>query len=76
MFVGRFCVIVPVLAIAGTLAAKRIVPRSAGTLATDRPLFATFLLGVIVMVGGLTYLPALAVGPLVEHFQMLAGAYY
>jgi potassium-transporting ATPase potassium-binding subunit len=76
MFVGRFCVIVPVLAIAGTLAAKRIVPRSAGTLATDRPLFATFLLGVIVIVGGLTYLPALAVGPLVEHFQMVAGAYY
>jgi potassium-transporting ATPase potassium-binding subunit len=76
MFVGRFCVIVPVLAIAGTLAAKRIVPRSAGTLATDRTLFATFLLGVIVIVGGLTYLPALAVGPLVEHFQMLAGAYY
>ena len=76
MFVGRFCVIVPVLAIAGTLAAKRIVPRSAGTLATDRPLFATFLLWVIVIVGGLTYLPALAVGPLVEHFQMVAGASY
>jgi K+-transporting ATPase ATPase A chain len=76
MFVGRFCVIVPVLAISGTLAAKRVVPRSAGTLATDRTLFATFLLGVIVIVGGLTYLPALAVGPLAEHFQMAAGAYY
>ena len=76
MFVGRFCVIVPVLAIAGTLAAKRIVPRSAGTLATDRTLFATLLLGVIVIIGGLTYLPALAVGPLVEHFQMVAGALY
>ena len=76
MFVGRFCVIVPVLAIAGTLSAKRVVPRSAGTLSTDRTLFATFLLGVIVIVGGLTYLPALAVGPLVEHFQMVAGAYY
>jgi K+-transporting ATPase ATPase A chain len=76
MFVGRFCVIVPVLAIAGTLSAKRVVPRSAGTLATDRTLFAAFLLGVIVIFGGLTYLPALAVGPLVEHFRMVAGAYY
>jgi potassium-transporting ATPase potassium-binding subunit len=76
MVVGRFFVVVPVLAVAGSLAAKRVVPSSAGTLPTDRTLFAAFLLGVIVIVGGLTYLPALAVGPVVEHLQMLAGTLY
>jgi len=76
MFVGRFFVIVPVLAIAGSLAAKDLVPPSAGTLATDRALFLCFLLGVIVIVGGLTYLPALALGPIIEHFQLLGGRLY
>ena len=73
MFAGRFLVIVPVLAIAGSLAAQPITPRSAGTLPTDGALFVCFLLGVIVIVGGLTYLPALALGPIVEHLQLLGG---
>jgi potassium-transporting ATPase potassium-binding subunit len=73
MFIGRFLVIVPVLAVAGSLAAQHIVPRSAGTLPTDGALYACFLLGVIVIIGGLTYLPALALGPIIEHLQMLAG---
>jgi len=76
MFVGRFLVIVPVLAVAGSLAAQPIIPRSNGTLPTDRALFVAFLLGVIVIVGGLTYLPALALGPIVEHFQILSGTLY
>jgi K+-transporting ATPase ATPase A chain len=70
MFVGRFLVIVPVLAAAGSLAAQPVVPRSAGTLPTDGPLFGFFLLGVIVIVGGLTYLPALAVGPIIESLLL------
>jgi potassium-transporting ATPase potassium-binding subunit len=76
MFVGRFLVIVPVLAVAGSLAAQGITPPSAGTLPTDRTLFICFLLGVIVIVGGLTYLPALALGPIIEHFQTLHGTLY
>jgi potassium-transporting ATPase potassium-binding subunit len=76
MFVGRFFVIVPVLAVAGSLAAQPIIPRSNGTLPTDRALFVAFLVGVIVIVGGLTYLPALALGPIVEHFQVLGGTLY
>ena len=76
MFVGRFLVIVPVLAIAGSLAAQPIVPRTAGTLPTDRTLFVCFLLGVIVIVGGLTYLPALALGPVIEHIGLVGGTLY
>ncbi len=73
MMMGRFLVIVPVLAIAGSLAAKKTVPASAGTLPTHNGLFVGLLIGVILIVGGLTYFPALAVGPIVEHFAMLAG---
>ncbi|HMK69677.1 MAG TPA: potassium-transporting ATPase subunit KdpA [Xanthobacteraceae bacterium] len=76
MFVGRFLVIVPILAVAGSLAAQPSIPRSAGSLQTDRALFVFFLLGVIVIVGGLTYLPALALGPVIENLQMLGGALY
>jgi K+-transporting ATPase ATPase A chain len=76
MFVGRFLVIVPVLAAAGSLAAQPVVPRSAGTLPTDGLLFVFFLLTVIVIVGGLTYLPALALGPIIENLQMLSGTVY
>ncbi len=76
MFVGRFLVIVPVLAVAGSLAAQRVVPRSPGTLPTDRALFVCFLLGVIVIVGSLTYLPALALGPIIENLQLLGGVLY
>jgi len=73
MMMGRFLVIVPALAIAGSLAAKKTVPASAGTLPTHGGLFVGLLIGVILIVGGLTYFPALAVGPVVEHFAMLAG---
>ena len=76
MFVGRFLVIVPVLAVAGSLAAQPIIPRSNGTLPTDRALFVSFLLGVIVIVGGLTYLPALALGPIIESLQIMGGTLY
>jgi K+-transporting ATPase ATPase A chain len=76
MFIGRFLMIVPMLAVAGSLAAKKIVPSSAGTFPTDRPLFVGLLTGVILIVGGLTYFPAVALGPLVEHFAMNAGTLY
>jgi K+-transporting ATPase ATPase A chain len=76
MFIGRFLMIVPMLAVAGSLAAKKIVPPSAGTFPTNGPLFVGLLVGVILIVGGLTYFPALALGPIVEHFAMLAGNLY
>ena len=70
MLFGRFFVIVPALAIAGSLAAKKTVPASAGTFPTHGALFVGLLVGVILIVGGLTFFPALALGPIVEH---LAG---
>ena len=73
MFLGRFLVIIPVLAIAGSLAAKPITPSSAGTLPTTGPLFIALLTVVIVIVGELTFLPALTLGPAAEHFAMQAG---
>ncbi|TPL72856.1 potassium-transporting ATPase subunit KdpA [Mesorhizobium sp. B2-3-15] len=73
MLMGRFLVIIPALATAGALAAKKTVPASAGTFPTDGPLFVGLLVGVIVIVGGLTFLPALAVGPVVEHLAMIHG---
>jgi K+-transporting ATPase ATPase A chain len=73
MLMGRFLVIIPALAIAGSLAAKKTVPASAGTFPTDGGLFVGLLVGVILIVGGLTFLPALALGPIVEHFALLAG---
>jgi potassium-transporting ATPase potassium-binding subunit len=76
MFTGRYFVIVPVLAIAGSLAAKQVVPRSAGTLPTNRLLFVVFLVGVIVIVGGLTFLPALSLGPVTEQLAMRSGHLY
>jgi K+-transporting ATPase ATPase A chain len=76
MFVGRFLMIVPMVAIAGSLAGKKIVPASAGTFPTNGPLFVGLLVGVILIVGGLTFFPALALGPLVEHFAMMAGTLY
>jgi len=76
MFIGRFLMIVPMLAIAGNLAAKKIVPPSAGTFPTDQGLFVGLLIGVILIVGGLIYFPAVALGPIVEHFAMLSGATY
>jgi potassium-transporting ATPase potassium-binding subunit len=76
MMIGRFAIIVPVLAIAGSLAAKKLVPASAGTFPTDNGLYVALLIGVITITGGLIYFPALALGPIVEHFQMLAGTTY
>ena len=76
MFAGRFLVIVPVLCIAGSLAKKRRVPQSTGTLPTHGPLFVFLLIGTILIVGGLTFFPALVLGPVAEQFAMQARALY
>jgi K+-transporting ATPase ATPase A chain len=76
MLIGRFFVMIPALAIAGSLAAKKTVPASAGTFPTHGGLFIGLVGGVIVIVGGLTFFPALALGPVVEHFAMHAGTLY
>jgi K+-transporting ATPase ATPase A chain len=73
MFIGRFWMIVPAMAIAGALAAKKTVPPSLGTFPTTSGLFVGLLVGVILIVGGLTFFPALALGPIVEHLAMQAG---
>jgi K+-transporting ATPase ATPase A chain len=73
MLLGRFAYVVPVLAMAGALAAKPKVPASAGTFPTDTLLFAGLLAGVILILGGLQFMPALALGPLAEHFSLVAG---
>ena len=74
MLFGRFLMIVPVLALAGSLAAKKRVAETAGTFPTTGPLWVGLLVGVIVIVGALTYFPALRLGPIIEHFQMQAGS--
>lgn len=74
MFVGRFFMIVPAMAMAGSLAAKKSIPPSAGTLPTTGGLFVGLVVGVILIIGGLTFFPALALGPIVEHLAMNAGA--
>ena len=74
MLVGRFWMIVPAMAIAGSLAVKKSVPPSLGTFPTTSPLFVGLVVGVILIVGGLTFFPALALGPLVEHFATVAGS--
>ncbi|MFK4769766.1 potassium-transporting ATPase subunit KdpA [Rhizobium sp. ZW T2_16] len=73
MLMGRFLVIIPALAIAGSLIGKKTVPASAGTFPTDGGLFVGLLVGTILIVGGLTFFPALALGPIVEHLAMIAG---
>ena len=73
MLIGRFLFIVPMLAAAGSLAAKKHTPPSAGSFPTDGALFIALLVGVILIVGGLTYFPAIALGPVVEHVAMQAG---
>jgi K+-transporting ATPase ATPase A chain len=75
MFFGRFWAKVPILAIAGSLAAKKLTPVGAGTLATHTPLFVALLIGTVLLVAALTFFPALALGPIVEHLQMLAAAH-
>jgi K+-transporting ATPase ATPase A chain len=76
MLVGRFWMIVPAMAIAGSLAEKKSIPPSAGTFPTTGGLFVGLVVGVIVIIGGLTFFPALALGPLVEHFAMIAGTLF
>jgi K+-transporting ATPase ATPase A chain len=73
MLLGRYVFIVPMLAVAGALATKKIAPPSSGTFPTHTPLFVTLLVAVILIVGGLTFFPALALGPIAEHFAMLSG---
>ena len=73
MWVGRYIFVIPLMALAGSLAGKKVVPASRGTFATDTPLFAGLLVGVILIVGALTFFPALSLGPLLEHFQLAAG---
>src|SRR5207249_2980391 len=73
MLFGRFLFIIPTLAIAGSLAAKKAVPTSAGTLPTHGPLFVGLLVGTVIVVGALTFFPALSLGPILEHFLMLDG---
>lgn len=73
MLIGRFGVILPVLAIAGSLAGKKMVPAGPGTFQTNSLLFTGLLAGVVLIVGALTFFPALALGPIIEHLQMLAG---
>ncbi len=71
MLVGRFWILVPTLALAGSLAKKRHVPENAGTLRTDGPVFVGLLIVVVIVVGALSFLPALALGPIVEHLMMI-----
>jgi potassium-transporting ATPase potassium-binding subunit len=73
MLIGRYFVIVPMMAVAGSLVVKKVVPASTGTLPTHGGLFVGLLVGIILIVGGLTFFPALALGPIVEHFAMIAG---
>jgi K+-transporting ATPase ATPase A chain len=73
MYLGRIFEVIPVLALAGSMVKKKTVPFGAGTLPTDTPLFSVLLLGVIVIVGVLTFFPALALGPILEHLQLAAG---
>ena len=73
MLMGRFLIIVPVLAVAGSLAGKKTVPASLGTFPTHGGLFVGLLVGVIVIMGGLTFFPSLALGPIVEHLALIAG---
>ena len=76
MFVGRFFMIVPAMALAGSLAAKKSIPPSAGTLPTTSGLFVGLVVGVILIMGGLTFFPALALGPIVEHLAMNANTLF
>ena len=73
MLIGRFWIIVPVLAIAGSMAAKNPTPPSSGTLPSHTPLFILFLVGSVILVGVLTFVPALALGPIAEHFTLISG---
>ena len=73
LWIGRFGVIIPVMAIAGSMVGKKVAPPSVGTFPTDQPLFTGMLVGVVVIVGALTFFPALSLGPIVEHLVMQGG---
>jgi potassium-transporting ATPase potassium-binding subunit len=73
MWLGRYMMVLPILALAGALAGKKVVPAGPGTLGTDTPLFVGLLIGVIFIVGALTFFPALALGPILDHLQLNAG---
>ena len=73
MWVGRFVFVIPILALAGNMVGKKVVPASAGALETDTRLFAGLLVGVVIIVGALTFFPALSLGPILEHLQLVAG---
>jgi K+-transporting ATPase ATPase A chain len=73
MLIGRFLFLIPLLAAAGSLAVKRRVAETLGTLPTHGPLFVGLLVGTVILVGALTFFPALALGPIVEHYLMLDG---
>ncbi len=73
MLVGRFLFLIPLLAVAGSMALKKKIPQTAGTLPTHGPLFVGLLVGTVILVGALTFFPALALGPIVEHFMMQSG---
>ncbi len=76
MLIGRFMFVIPLLAVAGSLAGKKKLAPSAGTFPTTGPLFVGLLAGVVVIIGGLTFFPALALGPVVEQVAMTAGTLY
>jgi K+-transporting ATPase ATPase A chain len=73
MLIGRWALIVPMLALAGFLSEKKTSPENAGTFPVTGPLFTTLLVGVVLIVGALTFFPSLALGPIVEHLEMVAG---
>ena len=74
MLINRMAIIIPSLAIAGSLVSKKVTPPSRGTFSTENFLFAILLVGVILIVGALSYFPALCLGPIIEHLMMLRGA--
>jgi K+-transporting ATPase ATPase A chain len=76
MLIGRFLMIVPILALAGNLAGKKLIPVSAGTFQCEGYTFVALLIGTVLLVGALTFLPALAMGPVIEHFLMHAGTLF
>ncbi|MBK9989319.1 MAG: potassium-transporting ATPase subunit KdpA [Verrucomicrobia bacterium] len=76
MLIGRFLMIIPILALAGTLAGKKLIPPSAGTFQTEGVTFVVLLIGTVLLVGALTFLPALALGPIIEHFLMSSGSLF
>ena len=76
MFIGRFIFVIPLLAVAGSLANKKLLAPSAGTFPTHGPLFVGLLVGVVLIIGGLTYFPAVALGPVVEQVAMNHATLY